>query len=65
MPVQFGNRNDALEELLDRIAPVEPVIPVEAKAAASLGCTSWGERLRTTEELLQKLSEAYPFRGDS
>jgi|GraSoiStandDraft_9_1057307.scaffolds.fasta_scaffold2324690_1 hypothetical protein len=61
MPAHFGNSDDYLNKILDQIAPVEPIIPVEMKAAAAIGFMDWKERLRTTEELLQKLSDGYPF----
>jgi hypothetical protein len=60
MPDRFGNSDDSLKKILDQIAPVEPIIPVEMKAAAAIGFMDWKERLRTTEELLQKLSDGYP-----
>jgi hypothetical protein len=61
MSDQFRSSDDYLKKILDQIAPVEPIIPVEMKAAAAIGFMDWKERLRTTEELLQKLSDGYPF----
>jgi phage baseplate assembly protein W len=61
MPNHFRNSDDFLKKILDQIAPVEPIIPVEMKAAAAIAFMDWKERLRTTEELLQKLSDGYPF----
>jgi hypothetical protein len=61
MPNHFRNSDDYLKKILDQIAPVEPIIPIEMKAAAAIGFMDWKERLRTTEELLQKLSDGYPF----
>jgi hypothetical protein len=61
MPDQFRNSDHFLKKILNQIAPVEPIIPIEMKAAAAIGFMDWKERLRTTEELLQKLSDGYPF----
>jgi hypothetical protein len=61
MPAHFGNSDDYLKKILDQIAPVEPIIPVELKAVAAIGFMDWKERLQTIEELLQKLSDGYPF----
>jgi hypothetical protein len=60
MPVHFGNSDEFLK-VLGQTAPVEPVIPVEMREEAAIGPMDWKERLRTTEEMLQKLSNGYPF----
>jgi len=61
MPIQFGNRDDFLQKILDRIAPSEPIVTRETKEQAAVGYMDWRERLRSTEEMLQKLSDSYPF----
>jgi hypothetical protein len=65
MPVPFTSSNEALRRILDQLPAALPVVvpcaPVRKEAA---GLTMpWAERLRTTEELLQLLSDAYPFTG--
>jgi hypothetical protein len=63
MPVHSGNSEDCLRKILDQIVPDEPMIgpPVEPIKEPTPGYIDWQERLRTTEEMLQKLSNVYPF----
>jgi len=56
-----GMSNDYLNKILHRVLPLEPIIPGEMKAAAAIGFMDWKERLRSTEQMLQKLSDGYPF----
>ncbi len=63
MPVQSGQPDDVLRKILDQIEPGEPVIvpPIKVIKEPPAGFMSWEERLRTTEDTLQKLSTGYPF----
>ena len=61
MPVHFGNSDNFLNKILDQVVPAEPIIPAEMQEEAAAGYMDWKERLRTTEEMLQKLSTGYPF----
>jgi hypothetical protein len=63
MPVQFGNSDDYRRKMLDQVEPGAPIIgpPVEVIKEPVPGFMDWAERLRTTEEMLQRLSLDYPF----
>jgi hypothetical protein len=59
MPVHFGNSEDALKKILDHLEPAGPIVELSKEPAP--GLMDWRERLRTTEEELQRLSAVYPF----
>ncbi len=65
MPDPFTRPSDALQRILDQLPAAQPVVvPVAAVLKSATGTSMpWSERLRTTEELLQTLSSAYPFTG--
>jgi hypothetical protein len=63
MPDPFTRPNEALQRILDQLPAVEPVVvpPVLVLKEATGVTMPWAQRLRTTEEQLQLLSNAYPF----
>jgi hypothetical protein len=63
MPVPLTKPNEALQRILDQLPSVEPIVlpRVPVVKAAAGAAMPWAERLRSTEEQLQLLSNAYPF----
>ena len=61
MPVHFGYPDDFMGKVIAPVVPAAPITPLMIGEEAAIGSIDWTERLRTTAELLQKLSDSYPF----
>jgi len=60
MPLQLINSDDCPKETLVRPGSVGPIVSREVIERPAPGSMNWEERLRTTAEMLQKLSGGYP-----
>ena len=63
MPLPPRNPNDDPRMNLDPMGPGAPIVAPHGGLTeeSDPACGDWRERLRTTTELLQKLSDVYPF----
>jgi hypothetical protein len=56
----LGSPDDRTNEALARSESVGPIVPRGVIGATASGFMDWEERLRTTAEMLQRLSGGYP-----
>ena len=61
MPIQFGSPDDCTKEALVRSGSVRPIVSQEVIGGTAPGFMDWEERLRTTAEMLRRLSGGYPL----